>query len=178
MKSFILGGARSGKSRYAQQLAADAQRDVIYVATATAGDTEMANRIKHHQSNRPASWELVEEPIFLADTLKQYAVGNRCVLVDCLTLWVNNLMFSCVTDQTPINMAQFKNETQRLLALLPTLECDIIFVSNEVGHGIIPLGATTRCYVDEMGFLHQQLATVCDNVILVTAGLPQILKGK
>lgn len=177
MKNLVLGGARSGKSKHAQQLAADTLRQVVYIATATANDEEMANRIAHHRTSRPQNWKLVEEPIHLADTISLYSSPDDCVLVDCLTLWVSNLMFPPTANGSPVNMALFEKETRQLLSLLPTVEGNIILVSNEVGHGVIPLGAETRRYVDEMGFLHQQLAALCDNVILVTAGLPQILKG-
>ena len=168
MKELILGGARSGKSALAERLAAESGLDVVYIATATAGDAEMAERIAHHRSRRPAAWELVEEPLHLAAALRGAAASDRCLLVDCLTLWLNNV----IADE-----ALFQQERSALLEALPGLPGRVILVSNEVGMGIVPLGELTRRYCDEAGRLHQDLAQRCDRVSLVAAGLPLILKG-
>ncbi len=168
MKELILGGARSGKSALAERLAAESGLDVVYIATATAGDAEMAERIAHHRSRRPARWELVEEPLRLAAALRGAAASDRCLLVDCLTLWLNNV----IADE-----ALFQQERFALLEALPGLPGRVILVSNEVGMGIVPLGELTRRYCDEAGRLHQDLAQRCDRVSLVAAGLPLILKG-
>lgn len=171
MKELILGGARSGKSALAMQRALASDKDVTFIATATAGDAEMSSRIKRHKADRPDHWALIEEPVALADTLLQHAEPQRCLLVDCLTLWLCNL----IGDE---NFDEEKFTTQRnaLLDVLPQLPGHIIFVSNEIGFGITPMGQTNRRFVDEAGRLHQQLATLCDQVTLTVAGLPLSLK--
>lgn len=170
MQTLILGGARSGKSRYAETLAQQSGREVIYIATATAQDAEMQSRIAHHQASRPAHWQTIEEPLALATCLQQHAAPERLLLVDCLTLWLTNLL--CAEDAS-----RLQQETTQLLQRLPELPGDIIFVSNEVGLGIIPLGELTRRYVDEAGRLHQQLAAQMQRVVFMVAGLPHLLKG-
>lgn len=170
MQSLILGGARSGKSRYAETLAQQSGREVIYIATATAQDAEMQSRIAHHQASRPAHWQTIEEPLALATCLQQYAAPGRLLLVDCLTLWLTNLL--CAEDAS-----RLQAETNQLLRCLPALAGDIILVSNEVGLGVIPLGELTRRYVDEAGRLHQQLAAQMQSVVFMVAGLPHVLKG-
>lgn len=170
MKELILGGARSGKSALAEHLAAESGLEVIYIATATAGDGEMAERIAHHQSRRPEHWTLVEESVYLADTLQQYAAPYRCLLVDCLTLWLNNLLFACPPETT------FAAQRDALLDTLSGLSAQVLLVSNEVGLGVVPMGEVSRRFVDESGRLHQQLAQICERVTLVVAGLRYPLK--
>ncbi|RDF40937.1 bifunctional adenosylcobinamide kinase/adenosylcobinamide-phosphate guanylyltransferase, partial [Acinetobacter baumannii] len=148
MLQLILGGARSGKSRLAEQTAISMQLAVTYVATAQALDPEMQSRIAHHQNQRPAHWSLVEEPLFLAKTLQKIDRPNQIILVDCLTLWLTNLLL--LEDQ---NIQQF--ECEQLLKILPTLESEVILVSNETGLGVVPLGEISRRFVDEAGRLHQ-----------------------
>lgn len=172
MKELILGGARSGKSLYAETRAIESNLDVIYIATAQALDDEMQQRIKHHQQQRPAHWRLIEEPINLVSVLKDNAKDNTCILVDCLTLWLSNQLCSEVHKHT------FQENINNLINLLPNLPGKIIFVSNEVSMGIIPMGEINRQFVDETGRLHQRLAAVCDNVILMVAGIPSHIKGK
>ncbi len=169
MKQLILGGARSGKSRLAEQLAIDSGLEVVYIATATANDTEMAERISRHQTQRPTHWRLVEEPLALAATLEREASAQRCLLVDCLTLWLSNLL--CL--QQPERMEQ---ELDALDAVLPRLAGQQILVGNEVGLGIVPLGELSRQFQDHNGWLHQRLGAACDRVILTVAGLPHVLK--
>ncbi|MGD9786995.1 MAG: bifunctional adenosylcobinamide kinase/adenosylcobinamide-phosphate guanylyltransferase [Sulfuricellaceae bacterium] len=168
MKTLILGGARSGKSALAERLAEESGLAVTYVATATAGDAEMAERIAHHRARRPGAWALAEELTALADCLKRHAAPDRCLLVDCLTLWLANSL----GDE-----ALFRREWTALLEALPALPGRIILVSNEVGMGIVPLGELSRRFVDEAGRLHQELARQCDQVIFVAAGLPLVMKG-
>ena len=148
MRTLILGGARSGKSALAEQLAHESQCEVVYIATAQAGDEEMAARIAHHRARRPATWLSIEEPLHLADVLRKHARQDRCVLVDCLTLWLSNVLGDADTQQ-------FERERSLLLETLPTLSGDVLMVSNEVGLGIVPMGALTRRFVDEAGRLHQ-----------------------
>ncbi|MEW5703555.1 MAG: bifunctional adenosylcobinamide kinase/adenosylcobinamide-phosphate guanylyltransferase [Pseudomonadota bacterium] len=170
MKTLILGGVRSGKSRLAESLAVKSGLPVTYVATATADDKEMATRIAAHRARRPTHWQLIEEPIRLASVLNTHAVVGHYVLVDCLTLWLTNLL-------TAEDAALFKHERAALLAALPKLAGQILLVSNETNMGVTPLGDLSRRYCDEAGQLHQELAQACDQVILTVAGLPQILKG-
>ncbi|MDV4263599.1 bifunctional adenosylcobinamide kinase/adenosylcobinamide-phosphate guanylyltransferase [Acinetobacter seifertii] len=171
MLQLILGGARSGKSRLAEQTAISTQLPVTYVATAQALDPEMQSRIAHHQNQRPVHWALVEEPLFLANALKKIDQPNQIILVDCLTLWLTNLLL--LDDQT---VQQF--ECEQLLKVLPTLESEIILVSNETGLGVVPLGEISRRFVDEAGRLHQALGQIADKVVFCVAGFPMILKGE
>ncbi|GAB4292647.1 MAG: bifunctional adenosylcobinamide kinase/adenosylcobinamide-phosphate guanylyltransferase [Thiohalomonadaceae bacterium] len=168
MKHLILGGARSGKSRHAERLAAQVGRSVVYIATAEVLDEEMAARVAHHRAQRPADWALVEEPLALAEVLCREAAVERCLLVDCLTLWLGNLL-----AQGDERMAQ---EMNALYAALPELPGDVLLVSNEVGWGIVPDNPLARRFRDEAGRLHQRLAQLCDRVTLVAAGLPLSLK--
>ncbi|OLY75396.1 adenosylcobinamide kinase/adenosylcobinamide phosphate guanyltransferase [Pseudomonas sp. ATCC PTA-122608] len=170
MLQLILGGARSGKSRLAEKLATDSGLSVTYIATSQPLDGEMNARIAHHRERRPAEWGLIEEPIELARVLKENASPNRCLLVDCLTLWLTNLLM--LEDPDRLN-----DEREALLQTLATLPGEIIFVSNETGLGVVPLGELTRRYVDEAGWLHQALAERCQRVVLTVAGLPLTLKG-
>ncbi|MCU4423114.1 MULTISPECIES: bifunctional adenosylcobinamide kinase/adenosylcobinamide-phosphate guanylyltransferase [Acinetobacter] len=171
MLQLILGGARSGKSRLAEQTAIATQLAVTYVATAQALDPEMQNRIAHHQNQRPAHWSLVEEPLFLAKTLQKIDRPNQIILVDCLTLWLTNLLL--LDDQ---NVQEF--ECEQLIDVLPQLQSEIILVSNETGLGVVPLGEISRRFVDEAGRLHQALGQIADKVMFCVAGFPMILKGE
>ncbi|WP_107851545.1 bifunctional adenosylcobinamide kinase/adenosylcobinamide-phosphate guanylyltransferase [Oceanimonas marisflavi] len=167
----ILGGARSGKSRLAERLVQVSGWPVTYIATATVkDDDEMAGRIRHHQARRPDHWGLVEAPLGLAGALQQHAAANQCLLVDCLTLWLTNLLL-CEDER------RLEQEKAALLETLPLLPGRIVLVSNEVGQGIVPMGALSRRFVDEAGWLHQALAERCHRVIFTIAGLPQVLKG-
>lgn len=171
MRTLILGGARSGKSAFAERLAEVGGKAVTYVATARAGDAEMCARIAHHRARRPSHWRLSEEPLALADVLRREADAGRLLLVDCLTLWLSNLL----ADADP---ERFARERQALLDVLPQLPGDVVLVSNEVGMGIVPLGELSRRFVDEAGRLHQALARQCERVLFVAAGLPLVLKGE
>ncbi|KAF0865343.1 bifunctional adenosylcobinamide kinase/adenosylcobinamide-phosphate guanylyltransferase [Pseudomonas sp. LD120] len=170
MLQLILGGARSGKSRLAEKLAIDSALAVTYIATSQPLDGEMNQRIAHHRERRPAQWGLIEEPLELARVLQQAADVERCLLVDCLTLWLTNLLM--LEDDE-----RLVAERDALLQCVATLPGEIIFVSNETGMGVVPLGELTRRYVDEAGWLHQALAERCQRVVLTVAGLPLILKG-
>lgn len=171
MLQLILGGARSGKSRLAEQTAISMQLAVTYVATAQALDSEMQSRIAHHQNQRPAHWSLIEEPLFLAKTLQKIDRPNQIILVDCLTLWLTNLLL--LDDQ---NVQEF--ECEQLIDVLPKLQSEIILVSNETGLGVVPLGEISRRFVDEAGRLHQALGQIADKVMFCVAGFPMILKGE
>lgn len=170
MPTLILGGARSGKSRLAETLATESGLAVVYFATARPEDDEMAARIAVHRERRPASWHTVEEPLALGGALREHAAPGRCLVVDCLTLWLSNLLL----DKDP---ESFFRERASLLGALPELPGQIILVSNETGMGVVPLGELTRRFCDEAGWLHQELAARCDTVLLTVAGLPMTLKG-
>lgn len=170
MRELILGGARSGKSRLAEKLAADSGLAVTYIATSQALDGEMSSRIRLHRERRPADWALIEEPIELARVLRESACAERCLLVDCLTLWLTNLLM--LEDDARLNA-----EREALLDCLSELPGRIILVSNETGLGVVPMGELTRRYVDAAGWLHQAIAERCQRVVFTVAGLPMLLKG-
>lgn len=183
-RTLVLGGARSGKSAHAERLAAQSGKEIVYVATASAGDAEMTQRIATHRAGRPAHWRTVEEPLALAAVLEQWRAPHRLVLVDCLTLWLTNLLFADGTDYPEVGAIalprRFHDERAALLAQLEGGaggDDDVVFVSNEVGLGIVPFGAVTRAFADEAGRLNQAVAAACDNVVFVAAGLPLVLKG-
>ncbi|MHA6638804.1 bifunctional adenosylcobinamide kinase/adenosylcobinamide-phosphate guanylyltransferase [Stutzerimonas frequens] len=170
MLELILGGARSGKSRFAERLAAESGLAVTYIATSQALDGEMTSRIAHHRERRPAHWALVEEPLQLARVLREQAAVNRCLLVDCLTLWLTNLL---MLDDA----MRLAEERDALLECLDGLPGRILLVSNETGLGVVPLGELTRRYVDEAGWLHQAVAERAQRVTFMVAGLPMTLKA-
>lgn len=169
MIELIIGGARSGKSSHAERQALESHAGglaVTYIATGEARDEEMAQRIAHHRSRRPAAWRTVEEPLALSDALRREAAPDTCLLVDCLTLWLTNVL-----------LAERDAEIAALLAALPELPGRVILVSNEVGWGIVPENALARRFRDEQGRLNQHVAALADNVTLVAAGLPLVLKS-
>jgi adenosylcobinamide kinase / adenosylcobinamide-phosphate guanylyltransferase len=166
--TLVLGGARSGKSRHAERLVVASGLEPVYVATALALDAEMAARIAEHRARRGQGWRTLEEPLDLVAVLERECAGDRAVLVDCLTLWLTNLM---VRERPPV-----ADEVERLLAALPGLRGAAVLVSNEVGRGIVPTAAMARAFIDHAGFLHQRIAERADAVVLMTAGLPQRLK--
>ena len=171
MKTLILGGIRSGKSRLAERFATHSHMPVVYIATATIEDDEMQARIALHRANRPHHWQVVEEPLALASVMEKCSGEERCLLVDCLTLWLTNLL-------TRHDGTRFDQELAGFLSVLPTLPGRIILVSNETSMGVVPMGELTRRYCDEAGKLHQLMARQCDQVILTVAGLPHYLKGE
>ncbi|ENX22404.1 hypothetical protein F892_01646 [Acinetobacter vivianii] len=171
MLQLILGGARSGKSRLAEQIAKDSGLSVVYIATAQALDDEMQQRIEHHRQQRPEHWQVCEEPIYLADRLLQCDQPNQLILVDCLTLWLTNLLLA---EDTTLQQQQ----TEKFLAVLAQLQAQIILVSNETGLGVVPMGEISRRFVDEAGRLHQALGQLAHKVTFCVAGLPMILKDE
>jgi adenosylcobinamide kinase / adenosylcobinamide-phosphate guanylyltransferase len=167
--TLVLGGARSGKSRHAEALVETSGLACHYLATGTAGDGEMAARIEAHQARRGGQWTLHEEPLALALTLERITAPDRAVLVDCLTLWLTNLL---------VAERDLEAATAGLLRSLETAGGPVVFVSNEVGQGVVPMNAMARAFVDATGALHQRLAALADRVDLVTAGLPLTLKPR
>jgi adenosylcobinamide kinase/adenosylcobinamide-phosphate guanylyltransferase len=181
MAELIIGGARSGKSLLAEQRALQSGLRVVYVATARAEDAEMARRVAHHKSRRPAEWSNIEEPLHLAHTLREHAAETTCILVDCLTLWLSNLFLAgCAAIQAEageaIDCPLLANEMRQLFEVLPTLPGRIILVSNEVGSGIVPMHPVSRLFADEQGRLNQRIAALCSRATLTVAGLPLELK--
>ncbi len=186
--TLVLGGARSGKSHFAEQLATDhaalTRGPVTYIATARhdaePADEEMELRIALHRARRPADWTLVEEPIHLADALYAHARHDGCILVDCATLWLNNLIFGDQREYPEHGVITpppaFTEEIDALMTALPMLPGHVILVSNEIGFGVVPMGAITRFYVDELGRLNQKLAAAADRVRLLVAGIPVSIK--
>ncbi len=164
--TLVLGGARSGKSRYAEGLV-EFLAPRIYLATAEAGDAEMAARIEEHKQRRGPGWETVEEPLDMAGALKAHSGRQRPVLVECLTLWMSNLMAAG---------RDADNEVQALVDCLGGLPGPAVLVSNEVGMGIVPDNALARAYMDNAGRMNQSVAAAAQRVVLITAGLPRVLK--
>ena len=174
MLTLVLGGARSGKSRLAQRLAASAAR-VTYVATAqSADDPEMVARIERHRGDRPDSWRTIEEPLALARAMEHASQDSDAILVDCLTIWLSNLFWEH-RDGTPRRAEDIaRAEIARIAAA--ARRCHIILVSNELGSGTVPESAVTRSFRDAQGYLNQWAAEAADEVILTVAGLPLCLK--
>ena len=168
MRELILGGARSGKSRLAEQRARDSGLAVTFVATAGGNDAEMRARIAEHRRRRPPGWRTVEAPRDLGEALRAEAGAERLLLVDCLTVWLANVF------EDPARLAR---EREALLTALPALPGMVVLVSNEVGQGIVPEPPLARRYRDEAGWLHQAVAVACERVTWVAAGLPVVLKG-
>ncbi len=174
MLTLVLGGARSGKSRLAEHLAARGPR-VCYVATARPGeDAAMLERIRTHRARRPAGWRTVEEPLALADAVERAVRDADVVLVDCLTLWLSNLYWEH-RDTAPAALNDAIQSQIRRIANAAA-SCHIILVSNEVGSGTVPESSLTRAFRDAQGVLNQQVAEAADQVILAIAGLPLYLK--
>lgn len=196
----VLGGARSGKSSFAEQRAVSLakaksktknnnhSKKLVYVATAQALDKEMRDRIAHHQQRREAGegnsqaiWKTIESPLALTQSLKKQANDDVVILVDCLTLWLSNQLCCNESEQTQSchkSWQQAKRDFIELLASWRHVKADLILVSNEVGHGIVPLGELSRTFVDESGWLHQDIAVLADKVDFIMAGLPLNLKSQ
>jgi adenosylcobinamide kinase / adenosylcobinamide-phosphate guanylyltransferase len=163
----VLGGARSGKSRWAQDLADRSGLSKILIATAQALDEEMQARIDRHRGDRDLSWHVREVPLALPGAVARDSAADRVVLVDCLTLWLSNLILA---EQDP------DERTAALTAVVRDVQGPVILVSNEVGHGVVPATPLGRSFRDAQGRLNQQVAAACDAVVLVTAGCPTLLK--
>ncbi len=167
VSTLVLGGARSGKSRFAEQLARDSGLQRIYIATATGGDDEMRARIAHHRAQRDDGWRTIEEPLALTETLVRECSADRIVLVDCLTLWLSNLM---------LEQRDVAAETCKLTDWLRAAPGPLLLVSNEVGLGLVPDTPLGRDFRDAQGRLNQAVAASAASVVLVAAGLPLWLK--
>ena len=172
--TLVLGGVRAGKSRYAQQLAEDGRR-VLFAATAEAGDEEMAARIQAHRAERPTDWDTLEEPLDLVTALEPRLPDYDTVLLDCLTLWVSNLLIQDGDDQHV--QPDISSQAGRLLELYEQGDAAWIVVSNEVGLGVVPATKLGRVYANELGRVNQRFAAAADDVIVMFAGLPVNLKA-
>lgn len=168
--TLVLGGARSGKSSYAAALAQNSGLEVSLLVTATECDAEMTARIARHRQDRPAHWQVTECPYDLPQALRRQAQSGRFVVVDCLTLWLNNLLYK--NETSPLT-----DEYAALEEALSKAACPVVLVANEVGLGVIPLGNVSRRFVDEAGWLNQRLVAQANRVVFVAAGLPVVLKG-
>ncbi len=168
LATLVLGGARSGKSRLAERLCESQSGPCIYLATGAAHDEEMAARIAQHRARRGPRWHTVEAPLELAVALTAETAPDRAVLVDCLTLWLSNLLFA---ERDPAA------EGRALCTALSAVEGPVVLVSNEVGLGIVPDNALARRFRDAAGHLHQEVAAICDQVLFTVAGLPLTLKS-
>lgn len=165
--TLVLGGARSGKSAHAERLIEAAAAGGVYLATAEPGDDEMAERIRRHRLRRGPAWTTVEEPIDVAGVLRAHAAPDRPVLVDCLTLWLSNVMATG---------SDVRSEREQLIGALAAAGGPVVLVSNEVGLGLVPETPLGRAFRDEAGWLNQAVATAAQRVILVAAGIPLTLK--
>lgn len=184
MRHLILGGARSGKSAFAERLAQQSALEVCVLVTARARDEEMQARIARHRQLRPSGWQVIEAPDRLAEALRDTAHAARFVIVDCLTLWQSQAMFAGwdapdATATPPASEGEriWARERGALLDCLPSLPGEVVLVSNEVGLGIVPASPETRRFRDEAGRLHMALAAACERVSFIAAGLPLSLKA-
>jgi adenosylcobinamide kinase/adenosylcobinamide-phosphate guanylyltransferase len=166
--TLVLGGARSGKSRYAEGLILGMAQAGTYIATAEPGDGEMAARIAEHRAHRGDFWRTIEAPLNLATTIAEHAAPTRPILVDCLTLWLSNLLGAGRIVE---------HETEALCGALRDAQGQVVLVANEVGLGLVPETPLGRQFRDEAGRLNQAVAALADRVVFVAAGLPLVLKG-
>lgn len=174
----VLGGARSGKSTFAERLAQDSRRTVAFIATATASDDDMRQRIERHRGQRPTEWSTIEEPLNLAFAVRQAASQADVLLLDCMTLWVSNWLFTQgqIDDTSSVILPYYESvlaEINKLLAAFSALDArkDLIIVTNEVGSGVVPAYTSGRLYRDVLGLVNQRLAAMADRVYLMVAGL-------
>jgi adenosylcobinamide kinase/adenosylcobinamide-phosphate guanylyltransferase len=163
-----LGGARSGKSAFAEKLLLESTKERTYLATAMPGDEEMASRIRLHRQNRGGAWRTIEEPIAIIECLKRETAEGRAVLLDCLTLWLSNLF---------MRSSRIEEEIKQLAAFLKDTQSPIVLVSNEIGLGLVPETKLGRDFRDAQGRLNQAVAAAVPSVVFVAAGLPLTLKG-
>lgn len=170
----ILGGARSGKSAFAEKLAMESGLPVTYIATAQVYDAEFGLRVAHHKNRRPPHWKTIEQSFNLAEALLAHAKAGECIIVDCLTLWLAQCI--CPDCERPEQL-HWDSERKALLDALATVQGHVFLVSNEVGMGIVPLGEINRQFQDEQGRLNQAIAQIADKVSFIAAGLPLNLKG-
>jgi adenosylcobinamide kinase/adenosylcobinamide-phosphate guanylyltransferase len=168
---FVFGGCRSGKSRYALEIAEQAVGKKYFIATLQPGDDEMKERIRRHQEERGESWKTVEEPVDIEEAVEKAAGTADCIIVDCLTLWISNMMMNEFTEE------QILAKADLLCEVLNKASCTIALVSNEVGTGVVPESRLGRDFRDYTGIINQKIAAACDRVVLMKAGIPLVIKG-
>jgi len=188
LKHLIIGGVRSGKSRYAECLASLSSKPVLYLATAEPIDAEMQARIAHHQAHRPSTWPTIEAPLKLEPILLNPNYQQHLILIDCMTLWLNNWLYylsleykgleAVVLSESEYVNNSFQQVKSDFLVALKNTQADVVLVSNEVGFSITPDNALARQFCDQQGWLNQAIAEQCEQVSAVMAGLPLLLKGK
>jgi adenosylcobinamide kinase/adenosylcobinamide-phosphate guanylyltransferase len=166
----VIGGCRSGKSRHALHLAEQVPGQKIFIATCIPQDKEMKQRVAHHQQQRDTAWETIEEPISLPEAITKQGLKGNVLLVDCLTLWINNL----IMDDRKYD--KIDTHIIELIRSLDKAECPVILVSNEVGCGIVPENKLARRFRDIIGFANQKVADCVDRVIWMVAGIPVKIK--
>jgi len=172
-KIFIVGGCRSGKSRYALELAEQIPGDRrIFIATCVPCDDEMKQRVAHHQKERGPTWSTIEVPVLLPEAIDKYSEKGNVILVDCLTLWISNLFLE--SD----DLEKIAEHVQRLAQSLDKAKCPVMLVSNEVGTGIVPENRLARLFRDAVGFANQHVAACSNRVIWMVAGIPVTIKGR
>ncbi len=169
---FITGGCRSGKSRYALDFANRHFSKKLFLATSEALDEEMAQRIENHKKVRGPEWQTIEEPVDIVNKIKKDGAGAEVILIDCLTLWLYNLLMRWDND------LRIMEETEKLIDSLKNSPTSSILVSNEVGMGIVPADPLSRRYRDLLGAMNQRIAAALDTVIFMVSGIPLFLKGK
>ncbi len=169
-KILVIGGCRSGKSSHALHLAEQFPGQKIFLATCMPQDKEMEQRVLRHQQQRSSAWETLEVPVFIPEAIHKNSIKEHVILVDCLTLWINNLILD---DDKPENI---DNHIQKLTESIEKAECPVILVSNEVGTGIVPENKLARLFRDIAGFANQKVAACVDQVIWMVAGIPVKIK--
>ena len=169
LRTLILGGARSGKSRYALELGESVSEDRVFVATGVGFDVGMRERIDRHRADRDSSWRTVEEAVTVWDVIGSECREGRVVVLDCLTLWLNNLM---------LEERDVESDLERLVESLESVEGELILVSNEIGLGLVPDTELGREFRDLHGRMNQRVAGVCDRVLFMVAGLPVVVKSE
>lgn len=178
----VIGGSSSGKSEFAVKLAKESRQKVVFIATAEAGDAEMRHRIEAHKRSRPQAWQTVEEPLALSEKLAGLPADKRFVIVDCITLWVSNMLISYAGETPTIASsakakASIQKQTGELIDALSKTPSTVLFVSNEVGSGIIPMNVLSRAYAEALGVANKSLAERADVVYHMVAGIPVKIKG-
>ena len=179
--TLLIGGARSGKSHFAQGLALNSGETVLFVATATAGDEEMRQRIEEHQKSRPATWKTLEATTHIGNHILKKIGGAETVIVDCITLLLNNIFFQHgdPTDEqldAPLIEKEVKSEIAELLECIDKVDANFIIVTNEIGLGLVPADRMSRLYRDLLGKANQMLAQHADEVYQMVAGIPLLIK--
>lgn len=189
-KLLVTGGSRSGKSAYAEDVAKTLAPEVVYIATASVRDDdrsddngEMAQRIAAHRRARPQGWLTIEEPVAAGRAILEHAAPGRCIVLDCVTLWLSNVLGlheadgEIQADPPLLKRERLEAERHALLAAVEQCSGHLVIVTNELGSGVVPMGALTRFFVDEHGWTNQRIAELCDSVVLMVAGVPVKVKS-